>query len=166
MTYNHYSPEWLAENCDPERAFEVAMRRHLLRLLDDNRELKEQLEAVGAGGVGPLIRPQVEQQDEPVASASAWFALVMNAAAEIEDASNCLQDADAKRVATSAAKHYRNAANALYTRPQPKQPLTDEQIAAAIHAWFSVGRKGDDFDARMRAAIEAAHGIGQEGGEA
>lgn len=58
MTYDHYSPEWLAENCDQERAFEVAMRRHLLRLLDENRALKEQLESVGAGGVGPMMKPQ------------------------------------------------------------------------------------------------------------
>ena len=80
---------------------------------------------------------QLGQQDEPVASASAWFALVMNAAAEIEDASNCLQDADAKRVATSAAKHYRNAANALYTRSQPTAQwvgLTDEERQAVFES--------------------------------
>jgi hypothetical protein len=80
---------------------------------------------------------QLGQQDEPVASASAWFALVMNAAAEIEDASNCLQDADAKRVATSAAKHYRNAANALYIRPQPSAQwvgLTDEERQAVFES--------------------------------
>jgi hypothetical protein len=38
----------------------------------------------------------------------------MNAAAEIEDASHCLRDEAAKRVAISGAKHYRDAANALF----------------------------------------------------
>ena len=69
---------------------------------------------------------------EPVANASAWFALVMNAAAELEDASHCLRDEDAKRVAISGAKHYRDAANALHTTsPAAQRPwvgLTDEEI--------------------------------------
>jgi hypothetical protein len=58
---------------------------------------------------------------EPVANASAWFALVMNAAAELEDASHCLRDEDAKRVAISGAKHYRDAAKALYTTPPAQE---------------------------------------------
>jgi len=59
---------------------------------------------------------------QPVVNASAWFALVMNAAAELEDASHCLRDEDAKRVANSGAKHYRDAANALYTTPPAPAP--------------------------------------------
>ncbi len=43
-----------------------------------------------------------------------WFALVMNAAAALEDAANCLRDPDAKRAAEGAAKHYREAANAMW----------------------------------------------------
>ena len=46
--------------------------------------------------------------------AAGWFALVMNAAASIEDAGNCLQDADARRMAEGAAEHYRNAARNKY----------------------------------------------------
>lgn len=42
-----------------------------------------------------------------------WFALVMSAAAALEDASNCLRDQDAKRAAEGAAKHCRSAANAM-----------------------------------------------------
>jgi len=44
---------------------------------------------------------------------AAWWALVMGAAAALEDAANCLIDADAKRAAEGAATHYRAAANAL-----------------------------------------------------
>jgi hypothetical protein len=59
----------------------------------------------------------LEYQHKSVTNASSWFALVMNAAAEIEDAANCLRDEDAKRVAMSAAKYYRDAANSLYAKP-------------------------------------------------
>jgi hypothetical protein len=69
---------------------------------------------------------------QPVVNASAWFALVMNAAAELEDASHCLRDEDAKRVANSGAKYYRDAAKTLYTTPPAAQRqwvgLTDEEI--------------------------------------
>jgi hypothetical protein len=57
---------------------------------------------------------------------SAWFALVMGAAASIEDASHCLRDPEAKRAADGAAKHYRDAANALWStkasQEQASQP--------------------------------------------
>jgi hypothetical protein len=43
-----------------------------------------------------------------------WFALVMNAAAALEDAAISLRDADSKRAAEGAAKHYRDAANAMW----------------------------------------------------
>ena len=57
----------------------------------------------------------------------------MNAAAELEDASNCLRDEDAKRAAIRGAKYYRDAANTLYTKPQPSQkPLTDARKSAAL----------------------------------
>lgn len=47
------------------------------------------------------------------ARGSAWWALVMGAAASIEDAANCLRDSDAKKQADGAAKHYREAAQKL-----------------------------------------------------
>jgi hypothetical protein len=59
------------------------------------------LQAVDNGGVTPS--PE----------ASAWLALVMGAAASIEDAANCLRDPDAKKQADGAAKHYREAAQKL-----------------------------------------------------
>ena len=62
-----------------------------------------------------------QEQGEPVADSSAWWSLVMNAAASIEEASWSLRDEDSKRQAVGAAKHYREAAHALYTHPQPKQ---------------------------------------------
>jgi hypothetical protein len=56
------------------------------------------------------------QAQQPVApdGASAWWALVMGAAASIEDAANCLRDPDAKKQADGAARHYREAAQKLY----------------------------------------------------
>ena len=51
------SPEWLIENADHGIAFEVACAAALTRLLAENAELQRQLEAIGAGGVGPLRRP-------------------------------------------------------------------------------------------------------------
>ena len=47
------------------------------------------------------------------AELSAWWALVMGAAAALEDAANCLRDGDAKRAAEGAAKHYREKAKTL-----------------------------------------------------
>jgi hypothetical protein len=44
---------------------------------------------------------------------SAWWALVMGAAASVEDAANCISDPDAKKQAEGAAKHYREAAQKL-----------------------------------------------------
>jgi hypothetical protein len=51
---------------------------------------------------------------------------------------------------------------ALYEhQPAQRKPLTDEQIDAAVEAWFKneivAGRQ--PFAKRMRAALEAAHGI-------
>jgi len=77
---------------------------------------------------------QQEAKDEPVANSSAWFALVMNAAAELEDASHCLRDEDAKQVAIRGAKYYREQAHTLYTTPSQRTwvGLTDEEIWACL----------------------------------
>ena len=49
----------------------------------------------------------------------------------------------------------------VYTAPPQRKPLTDEQIDAGVKAWFEnpivAGRQ--PFAKRMRASIEAAHGI-------
>lgn len=52
---------------------------------------------------------------------SHWWALVMGAAAEIEQAENCLRDPDAKRTAASGAAHYREQAQKLFAAA-PEQP--------------------------------------------
>mgnify|MGYP003508883665 FL=1 len=49
----------------------------------------------------------------------------------------------------------------LYTAAQAQAgavPLTDERLDVAVEAWF-VGDNNYDFRERMRAAIDAAHGI-------
>lgn len=55
-------------------------------------------------------------------------------------------------------------------QPIAAQPLTDDQIDAAIEAWFSTdittnnGKdRGHPFRQRMRVALERAHGIGTQG---
>lgn len=48
-----------------------------------------------------------------VSPSSEWWALVMGAAAALEDAAHCLRDPDAKRAAEGAAAHYRTEARAL-----------------------------------------------------
>ena len=50
----------------------------------------------------------------------AWWALVMGAAAALEDAAHCLRDQDAKRAAEGAAAHYRKEANALWPNGRGK----------------------------------------------
>lgn len=60
------SPEWLIENADHGIAFEVACASALQRLLTENAELQQQLEAIGAGGVGPLMPATVQPQREPM----------------------------------------------------------------------------------------------------
>ncbi len=65
-----------------------------------------------------------------------WWALVMGAAASIEDAANCLRDPDAKRQAEGAAKHYREAAQALWAQPAAALPAMnngDPEIAKIVH---------------------------------
>lgn len=59
MTTERHSPEWLIENADHGIAFEVACASALTRLLAANAELQQQLEAIGAGGVGPLMKPVI-----------------------------------------------------------------------------------------------------------
>lgn len=108
--------------------------------------------------IGQEIEAEAEKQ-EPVANASTWFALVMNAAAELENASHCLRDEDAKRVAIRGAKYYRDQANTLYTHPQPaqpKEPLTEMQI---IEATEHIDESRSGYFIHIARAIEAAHGI-------
>lgn len=58
MTTEQHSPELLIENADHGIAFEVACASALTRLLAKNAELQQQLEAIGAGGVEPLMSRQ------------------------------------------------------------------------------------------------------------
>lgn len=73
---------------------------------------------------------------------AAWFALAMNAAADLEDAANCLRDSDAKAAALGAAKHVRISCNALWdaqtkaVTPQPGR-ISPEHLAQ--EAWLSHG---------------------------
>ena len=62
--------------------------------------------------------------------AAGWWALVMGAAASLEDAANCLRDPDAKRQAEGAAKHYREAAKLAWS--QRAAPLPAREPVACV----------------------------------
>ncbi len=49
----------------------------------------------------------------------------------------------------------------LYDHPPRREPLSDEQLQAGVRAWFEndIVPGQYPFSRRMRAAIEAAHGI-------
>lgn len=64
MTTERHGPEWLIENADHGIAFEVACASALTRLLAANAELQQQLEAIGAGGVGPLMKTSSQNHVE------------------------------------------------------------------------------------------------------
>jgi len=112
--------------------------------------LAQQDEPKGGGNLPPPL------QAEPVANASSWFALVMNAAAEIEDASHCLRDEAAKRVAISGAKHYRDAANALFaaTPRREWQGLSEEDMEDLLPLYSDPNTDAEMLE--FAAAIEAA----------
>jgi len=119
-----------------------------------------------------------QEQGEPVANASTWFALVMNATEALENASIFLRNEDAKRVAISGAKYYRDQAKTLYTTPyvptgrQQRKPLTDEQIKAIADKYtVNMAPVNEELELAIELndscqsvhsfarAIEAAHGI-------
>jgi len=63
---------------------------------------------------------------------AAWWALVMGAAASIEDAANCLRDPAAKKQAEGAAKHYREAAQKLWDTPGVPTPGLTQQLTIPV----------------------------------
>jgi hypothetical protein len=78
------------------------------------------MDANAGPGLGMQVLGVVEAFDrllpndmQAAPETSAWWALVIGAAACIEDAANCLQDPDAKKQAAGAARHYREAAQKL-----------------------------------------------------
>ena len=58
--------------------------------------------------------------------------------------------------------------DALTATPPAPEPLTDDQVDAAIKAWFEndIVAGQNPFRKRMRAAFAAAHGITEKGGAA
>jgi hypothetical protein len=116
------------------QAMESACKR-IDELKEENKNLKEALAN--------------QEQGEPVANASTWFALVMNAAAELENASIFLRDEDAKRVAISGAKYYRDQANTLYTTPPPKQEQGEPLCTAAMFDDAFLAKSGLSPDTKL-----------------
>lgn len=124
-------------------------------------DLEAQLYAVGAGGVGKMEQPQVEQ--EPVAY------YVMNGVALFQlfrsksQADALAYDLQKRHDLSGSPAHFHVVP--LYTRPQPKrQPLTDERIYKMGLEHKRIAKDGAEwFDRESFArAIEAAHEIGGE----
>ena len=90
----------------------------------------------------------------------------MNAAAELEDASHCLRDEDAKRTAISGAKHYRDAAKALYTRPQPAAPAIPDPMTVKLKDDWRIDDWGTPIIYDTDEVDEVTHALtGDEGEE-
>ena len=88
-------------------------------LCEENKQLRaevtEQARLLGISADKELaLRAENERLKAELAESkkgvSRRLSLVMNVAAELEDAANCLQDSEAKKKAQCAATYYRNAA--------------------------------------------------------
>lgn len=96
---------------------------------------------------------------------AAWWALVMGAAASIEDAANCLRDPVAWRQAEGAAAHYRAAAQKLYAGAAPAQsrePLVEAEVFKILVQLMPDAVRLPPGFLDFARAIERAHGITKE----
>ena len=111
---------WAANECacgadwTPQEVY--ALRAENNRLKAENKLYAAEMSAAKENGfysaqeLFMAYQNAEEELAEAKKDASRWFSLVMNAAAELEDAANCLHDSDAKKNAQSAAKYYRGEA--------------------------------------------------------
>jgi hypothetical protein len=90
---------------------------------------------------------------EPVQSSNglaAWWALVMGAAASLEDAAACLRDEEAKRAAEGAAKHVRDKCHSLWAAASSSPDACSDQDSGRLDALEdlvkSMGLRGVSFD--------------------
>ena len=127
-----------------------ATHAELRRLHAENLQLRADLEAVGAGGIGPLIaapKPKPQGEQQPAAVASMPFCHLEWLIGETVTAEQVFE------MSRQGVK--------LYTRPQPRKPLTVEQIDGIIRdldpSWLDTPT---GFEEEFCRAIERAHGIG------
>lgn len=97
------------------------------------------------------ILDQAAHSRQPEGAAE-WFALVMGAAASLEDAANSIRDPDAQRVAASAAEHYRDKAIEAWNRQPEGAALTDQDAYAM---WDEVCRRYDTLGKQVPAFVRA-----------
>ena len=107
------------------------------------RELEAMLYAVGAGGVGKVEQPQVEQ--EPVA----WMF-------HAGDVWKFRWHHFNRPTGDDALKHWKP----LYAHQQPRQPLTDDAIADLMMRTWGCASIAPRHAPTFARAIERAHGIG------
>ena len=124
-------------------------------------EAQEPSETGGAGVSADYQRGyedgQADAQSRQAQGTPEWFALVMGAAASLEDAANSIREPDAQRVAASAAQHYRDKANELSSR----QAQGGAQVNAIITKHF---RDDPANAARAYAAVTEILGSQPQGG--
>lgn len=137
MTTERHSPEWLIENADHGIAFEVACASALTRLLAENAELQQQLEAIGAGGVGPLIaapQPPVERAQQVAARKDAVF----EASIDFIGTLTGMRPPPIETAPPEIFKPFRDFTEKVCSifsgAPPTSKPLTDEQIDAIADA--------------------------------
>lgn len=127
MTYQHNTDQinQLADKLeDPElanmRGLGWKAAFHLRELQGRIAELEAMLDAVGAGGVGQSIKPQIQADTSP----AAW-------AIYSDDGTAIRLWSKDKATAQDAADKFGLPLVPLYTAPQPtRQPLTDEKLYA------------------------------------
>ena len=85
---------------------------YILTITEDKDDLHDWLRTRSSRVGALLLGVETPNVDNSQRDAE-WWALVMGAAAALEDAANCLRDPDAKKAAEGAAKHYRAEAKAL-----------------------------------------------------
>lgn len=127
MTYQHNTDQinQLADKLeDPELASMSGLgwkaAFHLRELQGRIAELEAMLDAVGAGGVGQSIKPQIQADTSP----AAW-------AIYSDDGTAIRLWSKDKATAQDAADKFGLPLVPLYTAPQPtRQPLTDEKLYA------------------------------------
>ena len=110
------------------------------------------------GDKGTSLATQPAQQQEPVAI-KYWLQDTMESGRWVT--TDNMAKATAEKMLSGEYGDVYPQGRIVEPSPPASKPLTDEQIDAAVKAWFEndivAGRQ--PFAKRMRAAIEATHGI-------
>lgn len=156
MNFYQHSPQQINQLADALEDPELANMRglgwkaafHLRELQGRIAELEAMLDAVGAGGVGQSIKPQIQADTSP----AAW-------AIYSDDGTAIRLWSKDKATAQEAADKHGRPLVPLYTAPQPtRQPLTDSQVKELVKKRPAEDLCRWSYGMGIKDA-EAAHGI-------